>query len=111
MTKVCPKQSKWLSHFLENETLMTSFIFSQRKKNPNHPPQSQCKPKAKHSNNAGVKGKNEDTGLPAGKLGLLGLAEGLSFLAIVAGVVVLGLQVTNYGYIPNAVPTEGGICQ
>ncbi|CAB9526008.1 expressed unknown protein [Seminavis robusta] len=51
------------------------------------------------------------SGLPAGKYGLLGLAEGLAFLAIAAGVVVLGLQVTNYGYIPNAVPMEGGMCQ
>ena len=50
-------------------------------------------------------------GLPAGRFGLLGAAEGLSFLAIVAGLVVLALQVTNYGYIPNAVPMEGGMCQ
>lgn len=49
-------------------------------------------------------------GLPAGPLGLLGAAEGLSFLAIALGLVVLVLQVTNYGYIPNAVPMEGGMC-
>jgi len=50
------------------------------------------------------------SGLPAGPGGLLGLGEGLSFLAIVAGIVVFVLQVTNYGYIPNAVPMEGGMC-
>lgn len=50
------------------------------------------------------------SGLPAGPAGVLGAAEGLSFLAIVAGLVVLALQVTNYGYIPNAVPMEGGLC-
>jgi len=50
------------------------------------------------------------SGLPAGKYGLLGLAEGLAFLALLGGVIVLGLQVTNYGYIPNAVPMEGGMC-
>ena len=54
---------------------------------------------------------NQGSGLPAGKYGLLGAAEGLSFLAVFAGLIVLVLQVTNYGYIPNAVPMEGGICQ
>jgi len=49
-------------------------------------------------------------GLPAGPAGLLGAAEGLSFLAIVAGLVVLGFQIMDYGYIPNAVPMEGGMC-
>jgi hypothetical protein len=52
----------------------------------------------------------QGSGLPAGPGGLLGAAEGLSFLAIVVGLVVLVLQVTNYGYIPNAVPMEGGMC-
>ncbi|CAJ1949969.1 unnamed protein product [Cylindrotheca closterium] len=50
------------------------------------------------------------SGLPAGPFGLLGAAEGLSFLAILVGLVVLVSQVTNYGYIPNAVPMEGGMC-
>ncbi|KAL7576014.1 hypothetical protein ACA910_000801 [Epithemia clementina (nom. ined.)] len=50
------------------------------------------------------------SGLPAGPGGLLGAAEGLSFLAIFAGLVVLALQITNYGYIPNAVPMDGGMC-
>ena len=51
------------------------------------------------------------SGLPAGPKGILGLAEGLSFLAIAVGVGVLLFQVLDYGYIPNAVPFEGGICQ
>jgi hypothetical protein len=50
------------------------------------------------------------SGLPAGPGGILGAAEGLSFLAIAAGLVVLGFQVLDYGYIPNAVPMEGGMC-
>jgi len=51
------------------------------------------------------------SGLPAGPFGVLGAAEGLSFLAIVAGLVVLGFQILDYGYIPNAVPMEGGMCK
>ena len=51
------------------------------------------------------------TGLPAGPLGLLGLAEGLAYLAAVAGLVVLGFQLADYGYVPNAVPVSGGLCQ
>lgn len=50
------------------------------------------------------------SGLPAGPYALLGAAEGLSFLAIVAGLVVFGFQIMDYGYIPNAVPMEGGMC-
>jgi hypothetical protein len=50
------------------------------------------------------------SGLPAGPGGILGAAEGLSFLAIVAGLVVLGFQIADYGYIPNAIPMEGGMC-
>ena len=52
----------------------------------------------------------QGSGLPSGPSGLLGAAEGLSFLAIVVGLVVLALQVTHYGYIPNAVPMEGSMC-
>jgi len=51
------------------------------------------------------------SGLPAGPKGLLGLAEGLSFLAITVGIGVLGFQLIDYGYIPNFVPMEGGMCQ
>ena len=57
------------------------------------------------------KRKKKGSGLPGGKFGLLGLAEGLAFLALFAGVIVLFLQVTNYGYIPNAVPMEGAMCK
>jgi hypothetical protein len=51
------------------------------------------------------------SGLPAGPVGILGAAEGLSFLAIATGLVVLGFQLADYGYIPNAVPMEGGMCR
>jgi len=51
------------------------------------------------------------SGLPAGPKGVLGLAEGMSFLAITAGIVVLAFQISDFGYIPNAIPIEGGICQ
>lgn len=48
----------------------------------------------------------------AGLPGLfLGAAEGLSFLAIAVGLLVLGFQLVDYGYVPNAVPMEGGMCQ
>ena len=50
------------------------------------------------------------SGLPAGPGGILGAAEGLSFLTAFAGLVVLGCQIVDYGYIPNAVPYEGGVC-
>ena len=43
-------------------------------------------------------------------IGILGAAEGLGFLAVVAGGVVLGFQLADYGYIPNAVPSEGAKC-
>ena len=49
-------------------------------------------------------------GLPAGPGGLLGAAEGLSFLTALAGLAVLGFQLSDYGYLPEAVPTEGGLC-
>jgi hypothetical protein len=54
-----------------------------------------------------IKTKN---GLPAGPGGILGAAEGLSYLAIGAGLVVLVFQLLDYGYVPNAVPMEGGMC-
>lgn len=53
----------------------------------------------------------QGSGLPAGPGGILGLAEGLSFLSIFTGLLVLGFQIMDYGYIPNAVPMEGGMCQ
>jgi len=39
------------------------------------------------------------------------IATALGVTAAVVGIVVLVLQVTNYGYIPNAVPMEGGMCK
>lgn len=50
------------------------------------------------------------SGLPAGPAGLLGAAEGLSYLTAVAGLAVLGFQLTDYGFLPEAVPVEGGVC-
>ena len=79
-------------------------------------------------------------GLPAGPYGIVGGIEGISYLLVVAiaaqtilipsdekkeinvgfiaslisiliGLLVLFGQLTNYGYIPNAVPMEGGMCQ
>lgn len=49
-------------------------------------------------------------GLPAGPGGLLGAAEGLSFLTAFAGLAVLGFQLADYGYVPEAVPIQGGVC-
>jgi hypothetical protein len=49
-------------------------------------------------------------GLPPGPNGLLGAAEGLGFVAVTVGVVVLAFQILDYQYIPNAVPMEGGMC-
>lgn len=50
------------------------------------------------------------SGLPNGPFGILGAAEGLSYLTILIGIIVLIFQITNYGYIPNAIPIEGGMC-
>lgn len=46
----------------------------------------------------------------AGPAGLLGAVEGMSFLAVLAGVVIAGLTYSQYGSIPEAVPVEGGRC-
>lgn len=54
---------------------------------------------------------SECTALVAGPNGLLGAAEGMGFLAVLAGVIVLGFQIADYGFIPNAVPSEGSKCQ
>ena len=50
------------------------------------------------------------SGLPAGPFGLLGVAEGLSWLAGIGGLAVLGFQLADYGFVPEAIPTEGGRC-
>jgi hypothetical protein len=54
--------------------------------------------------------KTTGKGLPAGPFALLGAAEGVAYLLLLAGVYVGVAQVTEYGYIPNAVPVEGGKC-
>ena len=43
--------------------------------------------------------------------GILLIAEGMCYLTLGYGLFVLAMQITNYGYIPNAVPMEGGMCQ
>jgi hypothetical protein len=50
------------------------------------------------------------SGLPAGPGGVLGLAEGLAYLLVVAGVGVGVAQVADFGALPNAIPAENGKC-
>lgn len=50
------------------------------------------------------------SGLPAGPGGILGGAEGIAYLVALGGVVVGVMQVTHFGFIPNAIPVEGGPC-
>ena len=45
-------------------------------------------------------------GLPAGPAGLLGAAEGVSYLSLLAIAVVFGLQVADVGGLPPPVPSE-----
>jgi hypothetical protein len=58
---------------------------------------------------------NDNNKLNAGGIGSIGilsvLVQGLAFLSIIVGLVVLAFQITDYGYIPNAVPMPGGMCQ
>lgn len=49
-------------------------------------------------------------GLPPGPYNLLGAAEGLSYLSACVGLVVLGFQLRDFGFIPEALPVEGGLC-
>ena len=42
--------------------------------------------------------------------GVLGLAEGLAWVVALAGAAVLVLQVSDYGYVPNAVPAADAPC-
>ena len=44
------------------------------------------------------------------RLGSHSGVPGGRYLACVAGVVVFGLQLLDYGYIPNAIPSEKGTC-
>lgn len=57
-----------------------------------------------------VKKVKTGSGLPEGPGGVLGLAEGLAYLCALGGIYVLVGQVTDFGFIPNAVPVEGGPC-
>ena len=57
-----------------------------------------------------VKKVKTGSGLPEGPGGVLGLAEGLAYLCLLGGLYVLGAQISDYGFIPNAVPVEGGQC-
>lgn len=41
------------------------------------------------------------SGLPAGPAGLLGAVEGFSYLSLLAGLVVFGLQVAEKGSLPG----------
>jgi len=50
-------------------------------------------------------------GLPEGPGKILGIAEGLAYSAVLLGLIVLGFQIVDYDYIPNAVPMEGGMCK
>lgn len=57
-----------------------------------------------------VKKVRTGSGLPEGPGGVLGLAEGLAYLLALGGVYCLLGQVEDFGFIPNAVPVEGGPC-
>lgn len=46
------------------------------------------------------------SGLPNGPYGLLGAVEGLSYLTVLAIVVVFGLQFVERGYIPGPLPAD-----
>lgn len=46
------------------------------------------------------------TGLPPGRLGLLGAAEGLSYLSLLAIAVVFALTFLQNGFIPGPLPSE-----
>lgn len=59
---------------------------------------------------ATVKKFKTGSGLPAGPGGVLGGAEGISFLVALVGVAVGANQIFHFGFIPDAVPTEGGQC-
>lgn len=46
------------------------------------------------------------SGLPAGPGGLLGAAEGLSYLTILGGIVIAGLNVVDFGFLPGFLPND-----
>lgn len=59
---------------------------------------------------ATVKKFKTGSGLPAGPGGVLGGAEGVAFLVALVGLGVGVHQLLEYGFIPEAAPTEGGKC-
>jgi hypothetical protein len=59
---------------------------------------------------ATVKKFKTGSGLPAGPGGVLGGAEGVAFLVALVGIGVGAHQLLEYGFVPEAVPTEGGKC-
>ena len=59
---------------------------------------------------ATVKKFKTGSGLPAGPGGVLGGAEGVAFLVALVGLGVGAHQLLEYGFIPEAAPTEGGKC-
>lgn len=46
-----------------------------------------------------------------GDTGARRIATTLGVSAALVGIAVLALQIADYGYIPNAVPMEGGMCE
>ena len=57
-----------------------------------------------------IKKAKTGSGLPAGPGGILGGAEGIAYLVALGGIVVGIMQATHFGYLPNAIPVEGGPC-
>jgi hypothetical protein len=56
---------------------------------------------------------NTGSGLPAGKFGLLGAAEGLSYLSIAVGIAIIGFQFSELDYSLKDLFgfDHGGICE
>lgn len=46
------------------------------------------------------------SGLPNGPYGALGAVEGMAYLTLLAAIVVFGLQLADFGFIPPPVPGE-----
>ena len=46
------------------------------------------------------------SGLPAGPAGLLGAAEGLSFLVVLGGLIIAALNLGDYGFLPGFLPND-----
>ena len=46
------------------------------------------------------------SGLPAGPNGLLGASEGVTFLTILGGLVIAGLNLSEFGFLPGFLPND-----